>query len=86
MNCHHIDWAGLQILVNTDNGQDKPTYKCLLCEKVMQPDEYKEVIETIKEKTEDDTLKFWRTPKGKEHTLEDCVDTEKCFIHEGEDQ
>jgi hypothetical protein len=86
MTCHHIDWSGLQIKVDTRNGQRSPTYECLLCNVVMNPDEYKDVIRTIKEKKEEDTLKFWRTPKGKEHTLEECVKPEDCFVHEGEEQ
>ncbi len=86
LTCHHIDWSGLQVKVDVRNGQRNPTYECLLCNVIMNEEEYKEVIKTIREKKEDDTLKFWRTPKGKEHILEECVKPEDCFVHEGEEQ
>ena len=85
MTCHHIDWSGLQILIDATKGGGELTYKCLLCETDFVEEEYKDLIKTIREKKEDDTLKFWRTPKGREHELAECVDTDHCPIHEGED-
>jgi hypothetical protein len=81
MTCHHIDWSGLQIVVRTVNGPTNPTYTCLLCQTVLDGDSYRELIDTIKEKKKNDTLKFWRTPKGEEHVREDCPDEERCDLH-----
>ncbi len=86
MTCHHIDWSGLEIKSDTRNGADNPTFKCLLCNVVMSHEEYQKVMITIGEKIEDNTLRFWRTPNGKEHTLEDCVKPDECFIHEGKEK
>ncbi len=85
MTCHHIDWGGLQIKVDVSNGQLDPTYTCILCEKEMKEPEYKDLIKILREKKEDNTLRFWRTPKGKEHILEECVEPKQCFVHEGEE-
>jgi len=85
MACHHIDWDGLQITVNTMRGQSNPTYHCLLCNTDFNPEQYSDVIKSIREKKKNNTLTFYRTPKGKTHTEEECVDKRKCDIHE-EDQ
>lgn len=80
-DCHHIDWSGLQMVVKTPNGPLEPTFTCFLCDVVLDKDEYKELVDVIKQKKKDNVLDFWRTPKGKEHTLEDCPDEKKCDIH-----
>lgn len=81
-NCHHIDWDNLQIVVGTLRGQTNPTYHCLLCDKEVSPEDYKETLKQIKKHKEDNTLKFYRTPNGDVHTEEECVDKKKCDIHE----
>jgi len=81
-SCHHIDWDGLQIKVITVNGYSNPSYQCLLCNKEFDPEQYKDVIKSIREKKKNNTLTFYRTPKGKTHTEEECVDKRKCDIHE----
>lgn len=81
-SCHHIDWDSLQIIVGTLRGQANPTYHCLLCDKDLSSKDYKDTIKQIKKHKEDNTLTFYRTPNGKTHTEEECVDKRKCDIHE----
>ena len=81
-SCHHIDWDSLQIIVGTLRGQENPTYHCLLCDKDLSSEDYKDTIKRIKKHKEDNTLRFYRTPKGETHTEEECVDKRKCDIHE----
>lgn len=82
MVCHHIDWDGLQIKVATPNGQANPLYFCLLCNSDITSEQYKDIIKEINEKKKKNTLRFYRTPKGQDHVLEECVDKKKCPIHE----
>ena len=82
-NCHHIDWAGLQILIDASKGERNLSYKCLLCEKIFDQEEYSELIKELRQKKEDHKLDTWRTPKGETHTEEDCPNTKECEIHTG---
>ncbi len=83
MGCHHIDWDGLQIKVDTRNGQANPTYHCILCDTTFDPEQYSDIIKKIREKVKDHSLTYYRTPKGKDHTKEECVREDKCPIHGG---
>lgn len=85
-SCHHIDYGGLQINIDVRNGRDKPIYTCLLCEKTFDEKQYGDVMKEIKKHKEDHTLTFYRTPNGKTHTEEDCVDKKRCDIHDEEDK
>lgn len=83
MVCHHIDWDGLQILIDAKNGHENLTYKCLLCDTIFNQEEYKDIIKAINEKKKDNTLRFYRTPKGQIHEEEECPDDKVCDIHSG---
>ncbi len=84
MTCHHIDWDGLQIKVATPNGQANPIYFCILCDRELPAEEYKETIKTINKHKKNNTLRFYRTPKGKDHPISECVNEKLCPIHGGE--
>lgn len=81
-SCHHIDYGGLQINIDVRNGRESPVYTCILCEKIFDEKQYTEVIKEIKKQRENHTLTFYKTPNGKTHTEEDCVDKKRCNIHE----
>lgn len=81
MTCHHIDWSGLQIKVSTTRGQLDPDYFCILCQQNISPKDYKHALEEIKKHVKDNTLRFFRTPKGKTHDIGECVEEKKCPIH-----
>lgn len=81
MVCHHIDWDGLQIVIDAREGHEHLTYTCFLCDMKFTPEEYKDIIKAIKEKKKDNTLKFYRTPKGQTHIEEECPDNKECPIH-----
>ncbi len=81
MQCHHIDYSGLQIHIDVRNGRDKPIFTCILCDTVFDEKQYGKVIKAINERIKNNTLTSYRTPNGKTHTEEDCVDKRKCDIH-----
>jgi len=69
--CHHIDFDNLQIVVNNRRGQEQSTYRCLLCEKEFNENEYKEMIKELRKKNKDHKLDEWRTPNGNLQVNED---------------
>lgn len=86
MECHHIDYNGLQIHIDVRNGRDKPIFTCILCDTVFDLEQYGKVIKSINERVKNHTLTPYRTPNGKTHTEEDCVDKRKCDIHEEDEK
>lgn len=83
-SCHHIDYGGLQINIDVRAGTEHAVYTCILCEKIFDEKQYKDVIKEINKQRENNTLTFYKTPNGKTHTEEDCVDKKRCNIHEEE--
>ncbi len=85
-DCHHIDYGSLRIYMDTREGRDNIKFRCRLCEAVLNEEEYHKLIRTIREKREDGTLTFWKTPNGGTHTAKQCPNMKKCDIHSEDEE
>ena len=77
MVCHHIDWDGLQILIDATQGHENLTYKCLLCDTIFNQEEYKDI--KVRVITRENWIKskvIKSTDKEKEITRLDVRDNE----------